>query len=41
MTTKFTKGMEYFNEIINKVEVGGEAYKLMCLLKYKYIQDFK
>jgi len=40
MTTKFTKAMEYFNEQINKVEKGSEEYKLMCLLKYRYIQDF-
>jgi hypothetical protein len=41
METKFTKGMQYFNDIINKVEVGSEPYQLMILLKCKYIQDFK
>jgi hypothetical protein len=41
METKFTKGMEYFNEVISKVEIGSESYKLLCLLKHRYIQDFK
>lgn len=41
METKFAKAMEYFNSIINKVERGSEEYKLMCLLKYRYAQDFK
>lgn len=40
METKFTKGIEYFNYIINKVEKGSNEYKLMCLLKYRYIQDY-
>lgn len=40
MVTKFTKAMEYFNNIINKVEKGSYEYHLMCLLKYKYIQDY-
>lgn len=39
METKFTKALEYFNSIINQVEKGSKEYKLMCLLKYRYIQD--
>jgi len=41
METKFTKAMKFFNNTISKVEKGSEAYKLMCDLKYRYIQDFK
>jgi hypothetical protein len=40
METTFTKGMEYLNNLINKVEKGSEAYKLLCLAKYRYVQDF-
>jgi len=40
METKFTKGIGYFNDIINKVEKGSKEYRLMCLLKYRYIQDY-
>jgi hypothetical protein len=40
MKTKFSKGMEYFNSIIDKAEHGSEEYRLMCLLKYRYIQDY-
>lgn len=40
METKLTKGIEYFNNIINKVEKGSKEYQLMCLLKYRYIQDY-
>lgn len=40
METKFTKAMEYFNTIIDQVEIGSKEYKLMCLLKYRYIQDY-
>lgn len=40
METKFTKAMEYFNNIIDKVEKGSKEYKLMCLLKYRYIQNY-
>jgi hypothetical protein len=40
METKFTKAMKYFNDIINQVEVGSKEYQLMCLLKYRYIQDY-
>lgn len=39
METKLTKAMKYFNNIINQVERGSKEYKLMCLLKYRYIQD--
>lgn len=41
METKFTKTMIYFNNLINQVEIGSKEYKLMCLLKYKYIQDYQ
>lgn len=40
METKFTKAIEYFNSIIDKVEVGSKEYQLMCLFKYRYIMDF-
>ena len=40
METKFTKGVAYFNSIIDKVEKDSEEYKLLCLLKYRYIQDY-
>lgn len=40
MDTKFTRAMEYFNNIIDKVEKGSDEYRLMCLLKYRYIMDF-
>ena len=40
METKFTKTVEYFNSIINQVEKESKEYKLMCLLKYRYIQDY-
>jgi hypothetical protein len=38
MKNKFSTSMEFFNDIINKVEKGSKEYKLMCLLKFKYIQ---
>lgn len=41
METKFTKGVVYFSDIINKVEKGSFECKLMCALKYKYLQDFR
>jgi hypothetical protein len=40
METKFTKAIEYFNSVINQVEKGSKEYRLMCLLKYRYIQDY-
>jgi hypothetical protein len=36
---KFVKAIQYFNSLINQVEVGSKEYKLLCLAKYKYIQD--
>jgi hypothetical protein len=40
METKFTKAMDYYNSIINQVEKGSKEYQLMCLLQYRYIQDY-
>ena len=40
MERNFTKAMEYFNSVINQVEKGSNEYQLMCLLKYRYIQDY-
>jgi len=39
METKFTKAMEYYNNLLNQVEVGSREFKLLCLAKFKYIQD--
>ena len=36
---KFVKAIEYLNNLINQVEVGSKEYRLLCLAKYKYIQD--
>lgn len=41
MITKFTKSMEYINSLINQVNVDTKEYKLLCALKYMYIQDYK
>lgn len=41
MVTKFTLAIEYYNSLINQTVVGSNCYKLLCQVKYKYIQDFK
>ncbi len=40
MITKFTKGINYLNNLINQVEHGSKEYKLLVLAKYRYIQDY-
>lgn len=39
METKFTKAMEYYNNLLSQVKVGSKEFKLLCLAKFKYIQD--
>lgn len=41
METKFSIAMKYYNDLINQVVVGSFEYKLLCLAKYKYIDDYK
>ena len=38
METKFTKAIEDYNNLINKVQCGSKEYKLLCLAKYIYIK---
>jgi hypothetical protein len=40
METKFTKAMDTFNRILNKLEKGSEDYRFLCRLKYKFIQEY-
>lgn len=40
MCTKFEKAMLYYNHLMSKVEFGSDAYKLLCLAKYRYIEDY-
>lgn len=39
METKFTKAMNYYNNLINQVEKGSKEYQLLCLAQYRYILD--
>lgn len=39
--SNFLKSINYINSLINQVKIGSKEYKLMCALKYKYIQDYK
>ena len=41
MITRFTRGVDYFNELIGQTKFGGPCYKLLVAAKFKYIQDFK
>lgn len=40
METKFSKGVDYYNNLINQVEFGSSCYKLLVKAKHKYIKDF-
>lgn len=40
METKFTKAMNFFNNLLNQVEIGSKEYKLLSLAKFRYIQDY-
>lgn len=40
METKFSKAMKYYNDLINQVEIGSLEYRLLCLAKYRYIDDY-
>lgn len=39
MDTKFTKAMQFYNNLINQVEYGSKEYRLLCQAQHKYIQD--
>jgi len=41
MATRFTRGVDYFNELIDQTEFGGTYYRLLVAAKFRYIQDFK
>jgi len=40
MVTKFTKGIEYLNNLINQVGPGSASYKLLVRAKHRYISDY-
>lgn len=41
METKFTKAMDYYNNLIAQVEYGSKEYRLLVLAQHRYIQDFE
>jgi hypothetical protein len=40
METRFSKGLKYLNELINKTQTGSECYRLLVRAKYRYINDY-
>ena len=41
METRFTKGIDFYNNLMNETEIGSDCYKLIHRAKMYYILNFK